>query len=156
MKNELIKWDPFKEMNKEFGDFQRRLSSLFHRGNGVELPSWEMEEAMGDWTPAVDVSEDKDEYLIKADLPEVPKDKVKVSLAEGRLTIQGEREHEKEEKKKKYHRIERSHGKYVRSFRLPDEVDPEKIDAQFKDGVLTVRLPKSEEKKAKELEIAVH
>ena len=153
---ELTKWEPFGELNRELGDFRNRMMSLLHRGNGGEWRAIEEGSEFADWLPAVDVSEDDNEYLIKADLPEVSKDQVKVSMDDGRLTIQGERKHEEETKKKKYHRIERSYGRYTRSFRIPEDVEPDKIDAQFKAGVLTVHLPKSEAKKHKEKEIAVH
>ena len=110
-----------------------------------------------DWAPAVDIAEDDDAYEITADLPDVNKDHVKVTSNDGYLTITGEREHEKEEKdkKKKYQRIERSYGRYERSFRLPDDVEADKVEAKFKNGVLKLTLPKSEEKKPKELEIKV-
>lgn len=151
MKEELAKWDPV----NEFNEIQKRLSSLFLHGNG----KGELTNLTGgaDWAPAVDVSEDDDEYTITADLPDVKKDDVDVRVEEGLLTISGERSHEaeKKDKKKKFHRIERSFGKYVRSFRIPDDVDSGKVDAGFKNGVLTVHLPKSEEKKPKARAIKV-
>jgi hypothetical protein len=99
MKSELAKSEPFCELEKEVHNFRNRLSSLFKHGNGGD--SWFREEdaKLAEWSPAVDVSED-DEYLIKADLPEVEKDQVKVTVAEGRISIKGERKHEEEEKKK--------------------------------------------------------
>jgi HSP20 family protein len=110
---------------------------------------------VADWVPSVDVSETEGEYQIKAELPEVKKEDVKVTVEDGVLTIQGERKHEKEEKGKKYHRVERSYGSFVRSFTLPDLVDEEKVKAEFKDGVLNVQLPKSEKAKPKAIEVAV-
>ena len=147
------KWDPF----REFDELQGRLRSLFiENGNGEEVERFAGSE-LSDWSPAVDVAEDDKQYLITADLPEVKKKDIKVTAEDGQLIISGERKREKEEKKKTWHRLERSHGSYSRSFRLPDEVDAGKIDAAFKEGVLTVSLPKSPEKqkKKKGKEIAV-
>ena len=152
--NHIIKWDPFKEL----ADIQGRLSSLFarnHQGDSSEQDPSLLNTA--DWAPAVDITEDDHAYEIIAELPDVDKDKVKVTTNDGYLTITGEREREKEEsdKKKKYHRIERSYGKYERSFRLPDEVAADKVKATFKNGVLKLTLPKSEEKVPKHLEINI-
>jgi HSP20 family protein len=103
----------------------------------------------------MDVTEDEKEFTITADLPDVKKDDVKITLHEGLLTIHGERKHETEEKNKKYHRVERSFGSYTRSFQLPKDVDPDKIQAQFEEGVLHVHLPKAPESKPKQQEIKV-
>ena len=103
----------------------------------------------------MDITEDDKEYLVKADLPEVKKEDVKVTVEDGVLTITGERKIEKEEKDKKYHRIERSYGNFLRSFTLPDAADGAKVRAEFKDGVLKVRLPKTEKAKAKAVEVKV-
>ncbi|TAJ25221.1 MAG: Hsp20/alpha crystallin family protein [Nitrospirae bacterium] len=110
---------------------------------------------IADWVPTVDISETETEYLIKAELPEIKKEDVKVTLADGVLTIQGERKQEKEEKGKKYHRVERSYGRFVRSFALPDYVDDAKVTAEFKDGVLSLHLPKAEKAKPKAIEVKV-
>jgi HSP20 family protein len=121
------------------------------------LPQANGKETMvvADWVPSVDVSETDGEYQIKAEIPDVKKEDVKVTLADGVLTIQGERKHEKEEKGKKYHRVERSYGSFARSFTLPDLVDEEKVKAEFKDGVLNLQLPKSEKAKPKAIEVKV-
>lgn len=151
-KHALTTWDPFRELD----DIQNRLSSLFRRENGGgEIASGSTIGA--EWSPAVDIAEDDNEFLITADLPEVDKKDIKVTMDDGILRISGERHHESEEKdeKKKYHRIERSHGHYERSFRMPKTVDGEKLAADFKDGVLHVHLPKSEESKPKEIEVAI-
>jgi HSP20 family protein len=110
---------------------------------------------VADWTPSVDISETEGEYQIKAEIPDVKKEDVKVTLEDGVLTIQGERKYEKEEKGKKYHRIERSYGSFVRTFSLPDVIDEEKVKAEFKDGVLNLHLPKSEKAKPKAIEVKV-
>ncbi len=155
--SEITKWDPFKITSwnpfNELNDLQNRLTSLFHRTNGG---NGEPEGAdLGEWTPAVDISEDDNEFTIVADLPKVKKEDVRISVDDGMMTISGERKHEEEEKKKKYHRIERHCGQYTRSFRLPDGIDEDKIDAAFEDGELKVHLPKSEEAKHRAREIAV-
>jgi HSP20 family protein len=110
---------------------------------------------VADWTPSVDISETDGEYQIKAEIPDVKKEDVKVTLEDGVLTIQGERKHEKEEKGKKYHRIERSYGSFVRTFSLPDVIDEEKVKAEFKEGVLNLSLPKSEKAKPKAIDVKV-
>jgi HSP20 family protein len=110
---------------------------------------------VADWVPSVDVSETDGEYQIKAEIPDVRKEDVKVTLEDGVLTIQGARKQEKEDKGKKYHRVERTYGSFVRSFTLPDLVDEEKVKAEFKDGVLNLQLPKSEKAKPKAIEVKV-
>jgi len=108
-----------------------------------------------DWAPPVDISETDNEYLIKAELPEVKKENVKVEMLDGVLTIEGERSREKEEKDKKFHKVERAYGKFVRQFALPNAVEAAKVAAEFKDGVLNVHLPKSVAAKPKPIEVKV-
>jgi len=110
---------------------------------------------VADWVPVVDIIETESEYLIKAELPEVKKEDVKITLQEGVLTIQGERKQEKEEKGKKFHRIERTYGTFSRSFTLPGYVDDAKVSAEFRDGVLNLHLPKSEKAKPRAIEVKV-
>lgn len=146
----LVRWDPFREL-EEVSD---RLNRMFARpsaraANGKETM------IVADWTPSVDISETEGEYQIKAEIPDVKKEDVKVTVEDGVLTIQGERKHEKEEKGKKYHRIERSYGSFVRTFSLPDVIEEEKVKAEFKDGVLNLHLPKSEKAKPKAIEVKV-
>ena len=109
--------------------------------------------AVADWVPVVDVVEDEKEYLIKAELPEVSKDNVRVTVEKGKLTLSGERKFEKEESGKKYHRVERSYGTFARSFNLPENVDAEKVEADFKDGVLRVHLAKLEQPGPRQIEV---
>lgn len=111
--------------------------------------------AVAEWAPSVDISEDDREYLIKAELPDVKREDVKVTAQEGMLTITGERKFEKEEKGKKYHRVERAYGTFGRSFWLPNEVSPAKVSAEFKDGLLTVHLVKDEKAKPQQIEVKV-
>lgn len=147
MKSSLETWDPIREM----GGLQRRLSTMFS-GEGGELLSVSDD---ADWMPAVDVTEDDQHYTITADLPEVSKQDAKVTIKDGVLTLSGERKREMEQADTKYHRIERSYGKYQRSFHVPDTVEPASIDATFKDGVLTIIMPKrvTPEQEAQEIEV---
>ena len=145
MINTLTRWEPL-----ELGDVENRLSKLFGRrtnGNG--------DITLADWAPLADITEDDKEYIIKAELPDVKKEDVKVAVENGVLTISGERKFEKEEKKKKYHRVERAYGTFVRSFTLPDDADAGHVKAEFKEGVLTVHVPKSEHAKPKHIEVKV-
>ena len=148
----LIRWNPWREME----DLQRRLSSVFglapFRGNA---PTDEQNGTLAEWAPAVDVIEDDKEYLIKVELPEVHKDDVKVTVENGNLTITGERKAEKEEKNRKYHRLERFYGRFERSFSVPTDADESKVNAEFKDGVLRVHLAKSEKALPKQIEVKV-
>ena len=147
--NALTKWNPFRELE----DIQSRLSSLFGRtplrGFGEEAMT------VSEWTPLVDIAEDDKEYLIKAELPEVKKEDVKVTVEGGVLTITGERKFEKEEKGTKYHRLERAYGSFMRSFTLHEGAAGDKIIAEFKDGVLKVHLAKSPEAKPKSINVKV-
>ncbi len=97
----------------------------------------------------MDITEDKNQYLIKAEMPEIKKENIKVSVQDDVLTITGERRYEKEEKDKKYHRMERAYGSFARSFTLPEDSDGEKVVAEFKDGILNIHMPKSQAAKPK-------
>ena len=108
-----------------------------------------------DWAPAMDVQETDKEYLIKADLPDVKKEDVKVGIEDGILSVEGERKQEKEEKGRKFHRIERAYGKFVRRMTVPTDVDATKVAAEFKDGVLNVHLPKSADAKPRMVDVKV-
>lgn len=111
--------------------------------------------AVADWVPVVDVVEDEKEFLISADLPEVTKDNVRVTVDKGQLTLSGERKFEKDENGKKYHRVERAYGNFSRSFKLPENVDAEKVEADFKDGVLRIHLAKVEKPGPRQIEVKV-
>jgi HSP20 family protein len=108
------------------------------------------------WTPAVDVLETDNELIIKADLPQVDMKDIQVEIENGTLTLKGERKFESEEKAQGYHRIERSYGTFARYFTLPDSVDTEKVKADYKNGVLTVSLPKKEIAKPRSIKVEVH
>lgn len=145
----LVRWDPFRELES----MQSRLNRLF--GDAPFPRTGESGMSFSDWSPAVDVQETDTEYVIKADLPDVKKEDVKVELLDGALTIGGERQQEKEEKGKKFHKIEREYGRFLRRFALPNEVDASKVQAEFKNGVLNVHLPKSATAKPKAVEVKV-
>ncbi len=133
-------------------DFQRGVNRLLAETFGAR----EGEEAtLSAWSPKADVYEDENSYVIKAELPEISRDNVKVSLDKNVLSINGERRFENEEKRDQYHRIERSYGQFCRSFSLPPNVNVEAIAAEFKDGVLKLTLPKKEEAKPKQIEVAI-
>jgi HSP20 family protein len=151
--NTMIRWNPFRDME----DLQRRLSSVFDLSplRHAALTPSEENITVPEWSPAVDILEDEKEYLIKVELPEVKKENVKVTVEGGTLTISGERKAEKEEKGRRYHRVERYYGSFDRSFSVPDDADDTKVSAEFKDGVLLVRLAKSEKAHPKQIEVKV-
>jgi len=143
----LAKWDPFREVDNIF-------SKYFTHFNQPSIGTQELL-ASGDWAPRADITETDSEFIIKVEVPEIKREDIKITIDNGVLNISGERKHEKEEKNTKYHRIERHYGKFLRSFSLPDNVTEEQADAQFKEGVLTLHLPKTEKSKPKQIEIAV-
>jgi HSP20 family protein len=145
----LMRLDPFREMETLSG----RLNRLFGNPLPVDLPV--DGSVFGDWMPAMDIEENDKEYLIKADLPSIKREEVKVGIVDGVLTVEGERKQEKEEKGKKFHRVERSFGRFVRRIAVPTDVDEQKVTAAFTDGVLNVHLPKSPAAKPKSVEINV-
>jgi HSP20 family protein len=149
--NALSTWDPFRELD----ELQNRLATIFGRAPVRKDAGKDEAMTVAEWAPLVDITEDEREYLIKAELPEVKKEEVKVSVQDGVLTISGERKYEKEEKGKKYHRVERAYGSFARSFTLPEGADAEKVAGEFKDGVLKVHVPKSEKTKPKKVEVRV-
>jgi HSP20 family protein len=148
---DLIRWDPFREME----EISERFHRFFDRLPGRREAPGREALTVADWAPTVDIVEDDKEYLIKAEIPGVDREDVKVSVEEGVLTIQGERKQEKEEKGKRFHRIERSYGTFLRTFSLPEDVAEDKVKAEFKNGVLTVHLPKAEKSKPKAIEVKV-
>ena len=148
--NTLIRWDPFKEVD----ELQNRFATLFGRAPG-RAGNGEESRTVAEWAPLVDIAEDDKEYLIKADLPEVNKDDVKVRVEDGVLVISGERKFEKEEKGLRYHRVERAYGSFVRSFTVPEDADATKVSAEFKNGTLRVQLAKAENAQPKTIDVKV-
>jgi HSP20 family protein len=142
--------DPFRELF----DLQRGISRLFEDTVST-TPSPAQSGSLNAWAPAVDVYEDGSAFMIHADLPGVGKDDVKVNLDDNVLSISGERKIENEEKRDGYHRVERSYGQFYRSFTLPPNVDVAAINAEFRDGVLRLTLPKKEEAKPKQIEVKI-
>jgi HSP20 family protein len=140
---------------RELEALRQSLGGLFKRAQAPTLEGQQEPMRVADWAPLVDISEDGKEYLIKAELPEVKKEDLKVTLEDDMVTITGDRKLEKEENGKKYHRVERAYGSFVRTFSLPDDASPGKIRAEFKDGVLTVHLAKDEKAKPQQVEINV-
>lgn len=146
---ELVRWNPFRELE----DMQGRLNRLF--GEAPFARTGDNGMSLSGWSPAVDVEETDQEYLIKADLPDVKKEDVKVEFLQGTLTIQGERRQEKEAKGKRFHKIEREYGTFLRRFAMPSQVDASNVQAEFKNGVLNVHLPKSATAMPKAIDVTV-
>jgi len=142
----LVKWEPIREIEDLF---DRYTSKLGWPSLGREAFS------TTEWSPKVDISETDKAFTIKAELPEVRKEDIKVNIENGMLSISGERKQEKEEKDKKFHRIERFYGSFMRSFTLPGNVDAAQIKAEYKDGMLNLSLPKTAENKPKATEVKI-
>ena len=138
MNTQITRWNPFKDME----EIQKRMASLwnwepFRSANGQEETL-----TVAEWSPNVDIVEDEKEFLIKAELPDMKREDVKVTVEDNVLTLSGERRQEKEEKNKRYHRIECEYGSFTRSFTLPAGTQGDKVAAEFKEGVLRIHLPK--------------
>jgi HSP20 family protein len=150
--NKVITWNPFREMDQA----QNRFNPFFLGGFRNKIGSGEISSlAVADWSPEIDISEDDHGYVFKADLPEMKKDDVKITVDHGILSVSGERKIEKEDQKKKFHRIERSFGTFQRSFTLPEDADSTKVTAEFRDGVLKVHLPTTPIARSKAIEVKV-
>jgi HSP20 family protein len=145
----LIRWEPARELHTIQQEFNRLFGTAFdsHTGSG---PS-----ARRAWVPAVDLVEDGDSYVLRADLPGVGEEDVKVEVEENVLRITGERSTEKSESRDGFYRLERSSGSFARSLRLPEGVDADRIEATYTDGVLELRIPKPEEQKPRRVAISV-
>ena len=151
MNTTITRWDPFREME----DLQSRFLNYFGRTPTRLGDEPEENMTVTKWAPPVDIVEDDKEYLIKAELPEIKKEDVKVAVQNGVLTITGERKFEKEQNHKKFHRVERGYGTFVRGFALPDTADTDRVNAEYKNGILTVHLPKSERARPKQVEVKI-
>ncbi len=145
----LMRWTPIGYLASFQDEMNRMFNEFFRGGNGEAAGT-----GMGSWTPAVDIHETDDGFVIKAELPGVSKGNVSVDVHQNTLTLRGQRKHEAEVKNERYHRVERSYGTFQRSFVLPAVVDQDKVQATFKDGVLELWLPKSEAAKPKRIAIS--
>ncbi len=150
----ITRWNPATDITRDLDTMQKRMNRLFNdffsgrEGDGDDL-------ILGSWNPAVDVVEHDDSYVIEAELPGMNKNDIKISVTNDVLTIQGEKKVEKEDKKKNFHRTERSYRSFSRTFSLPGNVKADKVEAEFNNGVLTVKVPKSEEAKPKQIDVKV-
>jgi len=153
MARELTIWKPFRELVPfDFEQMRREMDRFwdsFFEG-GVRRT-----EGAGEWFPSLDVAETKNDVVVKAEVPGMDPKDIDISLSDGVLTIKGEKKQEREEKEGDYHLTERSFGAFTRAIQLPTEVQSDKIEASYKNGVLKVTLPKSEEAKKKEIKIKV-
>jgi HSP20 family protein len=148
---------PFKEMEKRFEEMERRFDDFFRRPFSL-LPSWmprmkmpEIEEV----SPSMDIFTEGDDVIVKGELPGMKKEDINVSLTKDTISISGEKKKEEKVEKKDYYSFERSYGSFKRSFSLPTEVQTEKASAKFKNGVLEIRIPKTEEAKKKEKKVMI-
>jgi HSP20 family protein len=152
----LVRWKPAQELTQfptDILSIQRSINkmfeSFFHGG------TWDEELTPSLWTPAVDIAEKDDEFIIKVELPGVDKKDVRITTQNNVLTVRGEKKQEKETREASFHRVERSYGSFQRSFPLPGTIVGEKIQASYKDGILEVVVPKAEEAKARTIEVNV-
>jgi HSP20 family protein len=133
---------------REFARLEREMAEMFDR-----VPDWTWGERARLWAPAVDMVDEKDELIVRADLPGLEEKDIDVTVEDGTLTIRGERKEEKEEKKADYYYSERSYGAFVRTLALPTAVESDKVKATFKKGVLEVHLPKAKAAVGKKIEV---
>ena len=154
---ELAKVEPSRALSP-FEDMERRIEDFFRRPFSLLGPSWLPRLRMPEFeeiTPTVDIFEEGHDIVMKAELPGVKKEDIEVNITDDIITLSGEKRKEEKIEKKNYHRLERSYGSFVRSFRLPTEVQTEQVKAQFKDGILEIRVPKTEEAKKKEKKVQI-
>lgn len=149
MRHDLTKWEAMPDVVSLQDEMNRLFLDFFGRTPGRRVAA----EAL--WAPIMDIEETKDDIIVKAEIPGMTKDDVKIQVTGDLLTISGERKREEETKEKTYHRIERSYGQFQRMITLPSEVQSSKAKASYENGVLTIKLPKSEEVKPKEISIEV-
>jgi HSP20 family protein len=145
----IVRWDPFRDLTTLHDRMNRLFDETLIRSRASE-PA----ELTGTWAPSVDVFENADKFEIFAELPGIKKEDVQLELKENVLTLKGERRFENEYKDHTCHRMERAYGQFVRSFSLPTQVDASKVEAKYKDGVLTVTVPKAATAKPRVIEIA--
>jgi HSP20 family protein len=144
----IVKYNPFRDLRNIQEQMNRLLDLTWNREPGEELRE-------GIWQPPVDIFEDENSVVIKAELPGIDQKDIEVRIEDNTLTIRGERRHDEEIRKENYHRVERYYGSFQRSFSLPQVVDQEKVKATSEKGVLTITLPKREETKPKQISVEV-
>jgi HSP20 family protein len=142
----LSKWEPFRDLVSLRTDMDRLFNAFF---GGLS------EEREGFWSPVLDIEENNGNLMVKAEIPGMTKDDIKVTVRDNMLSITGERKQEEETKDKTFHRIERCYGKFSRVITLPTELQSDKIKATYKDGILNITLPKSESAKPKQIDVEV-
>ena len=141
----IVRWEPFRELSSLQSEMNRLFNAAFDQPAGAT--------GSRRWTPAMDLVETDDDFVLRADLPGVDEDDVKIELDDGVLTVSGERKAEHEEKREGYYRVERSFGSFSRTLTLPKGVDPEGVTAAFEKGVLEVRIPKPAQRKPRRIAI---
>ena len=147
---DLVRWEPFDGLTKMQARINALFDDVFDRANGHLQPY------SGGWSPAVDILESRDSYLIRAELPGMKKEDISVEFKEGALTLSGEKKFEEPADGVRYHRSERTSGKFARSFYLPQTIKQDGISATFRDGILEVHVPKADEAKPKQIAISVN
>jgi HSP20 family protein len=142
----LVRWDPGRELDSLQSDVNRLFDSFFgsRPGNGIRRQRW---------VPAMDLVEEDDSLVLRADLPGMSEDDVNIEVKDGVLTVTGERKAEEKKQGEGYYRVERAFGSFSRSLSIPEGIDPEQVSAQFDNGVLEVRIPKPAERKPHRVQI---
>src|ERR671926_1022727 len=143
----LIRWEPAREVNSLQSEMNRLFNTFFGDAPAGEGGNFRR------WVPAMDLVETEDHFVLRADLPGLTEDDVKIEFDDGTLTVSGERKAEHESKNEGYYRVERAFGSFSRSLTLPQGIDPEAVTASFNNGVLEVRIPKPEQRKPRRIEI---
>lgn len=146
MMNTITRWDPFRNVSTLQEQVNRLFEDSFFRGHADQS-------SLSAWTPSVDIYEDGDQLVIKADLPDVNEKDIDIRLENHTLSIRGERKLQKKVSEENYLRVERASGAFSRSFALPNTVNAEQINAEYRNGVLTVTLPKREESKPRQIKV---
>ena len=141
----IVRWTPFRGLM----DIQDEMNRMF---NSVARTS---DSGTGVWGPSVDISENENEIVVVAEVPGMKRENINISIQDNVLTLKGEKKRESDENEENYHRIERSYGVFERSFSLPSVIQTDRVTASYKNGVLSIKLPKAEEAKPKQIDIAV-
>jgi HSP20 family protein len=144
----VVRWEPFREFTTLQNEMNRLFNTVFDApapGNGGST--------LRRWMPPMDLVETEDHFVLRADLPGMKEEDVKIEFDDGTLTVSGERKAEHESKNEGYYRVERAFGSFSRSLTLPQGIDPEAVTASFDSGVLEIRIPKPEERKPRRIEI---